>query len=312
MRRHAWIIVLLGVLAAGKASEPSATARGVFTLRIRSKFLEPGTVAGKKPLYLDRVSSERKGKLMARANAWYVPVKVEATRDLKSIQTSAFMHDPRLPEWDLWRHRHGYTLGMGRKYTWNSLNDRPVAMDLADAKFYDAYLIALYRHWIRQALKEQLGTGDKLSAPPTPQGETKVPLTLQYDETGLAEPVSGSFRIHAWHIPIDVGFTLLPNRATHPADWWFEVRKDAFFNYDKDAWRARHAYRKTKDGYQWEKDFPGAEALTVKDGERLDALLERGLAYWSDAALHIGLFELDQELKTASAAFQGKHRPSAR
>jgi len=306
MRRHAWTIAVLMVLAAGKSSQPAVSERGEFFLRIQARFLEPGTSTSTAPLYLTNLQTPDPKTITARAYAWFTPVEVEATRDLASIRTRAFLHDTRLPEWDLWRHRHGYTLGMARQYRWNTLKDKVLPLKIEDAKFYDSYLIAVYRLWTRRALKRR----SAMVLQPEPEGISRVPIILQYDETGLTESVSGSFRIHAWHLPVDVGFTLVPSSSTHPADWWFRVHRDAFLKYDRDAWRARHAYEKTKTGYRWDSDFPGGNQLADADGKRLDLLMERGLAYWADASLHIGLFELDQQLKEAAARFRRRRYPS--
>lgn len=310
MRRHAWLFVLAALVAVGKAIESPPNARGTFDLRIRGQFLEPGPAPARAPLTLSDFRRDPSGGVTATAAAWFAPAEVAASPDLSRLDTRPRMHDDRLPAWDLWRHRHGYTLGPARRAAWNGLGDEPDWMSPADAEFYDAYLIALYRLWTRRALRERLAGAEEPPPEPAPAGEAVVSIPMQYDETGLAEPVSASFLIHQWNLPVQVGFSLIPSTATHPAEWWFDLRTEPFVRYDKDAWRRRHGYRKTLFGYRWDADFPGGKHLGTDDGERLDALMERGVAFWANAALQRGLFELDQQLKTSSEAFRRSRYPS--
>jgi hypothetical protein len=309
VRRHAWLLVLAAVVGLGKASENPRSERGDFELPIRARFLEPGRSTGMNPIYV-RFSNRSPESVSGRAYAWFAPVEFEASADLARLKTTPVIHDKRLPAWDLWRHRHGYTYGIAREPVWNTLGDEPRLMNPADADFYDAYLVALYRMWLRRELKTRILSAQPPPEPPPAQSQSLVSIPLQYDETGLAEPVSGSFLMHQWHVPVRVGFTLMPSSSTHPADWWFEVRGDAFVRYDEDEWRRRHGYRKTLFGYRWDSDFPGGQSLTPEDGRRLDLLMERGIQFWAEAALNMGLFELDRQLKDASRIFAARRYPS--
>lgn len=69
-------------------------------------------------------------------------------------------------------------------------------------------------------------------------------------------------------------------------------------------WRRRHGYRKTFiGGYEWEPGFPDTTPLTEKEGQLLDALMEKTVEGWVDSAMAQVVYDLNRKVGEAVRNF---------
>lgn len=292
------LVLVLCSLAQAQAAQKD------FDMRFNAPFLEAGlngqAPAGDEPMRHGAIewTSATEGRMPV--SLWYKKgvVGFETTPDRKTL--TALRVELGHNGMDVWRRRHAYLKIPGQGYVWDSLADVRPVMDSASGEAYDACLLGVWTLWARRelpgllaaqgALQETLGFDD------SGYGELKKKMTVRYDRNGLVGTASGEFYLRLWGVPVHVAFTIKGHRPTHENPWLIDLAKGIEVSYRRDEWRKRHGYAR---GGAWDADFTEPKPDIAQAGPLLDALLDKDAQYWSEAAVHIILNGLHEQLAEA-------------
>lgn len=189
----------------------------------------------------------------------------------------------------LWRWRHGYYRS-GDDWFWLSLGDEANPMEKADGLFFDLYLESLLGLWDKKG-----------GAPRSAEG---LVGEFGFDKASGGAP--GARRVtcvfDAWGSTVVVRFNAEkgPDGVLRPAG---RVR----WTYTRSPWRETRGYqRKPLGGYRFDAQYP--RHWGAAEGRRLDALMDRGIEYWSEVAMTASLERLAAggRAESRTAGFSGK------
>lgn len=93
-------------------------------------------------------------------------------------------------------------------------------------------------------------------------------------EVELSVPGPARYELSLWGARLEVSLKLVAGKR----DWLFDLAEPACWDLDHDEWSRRHLYE------------PG--------DTRLDDLMKRCAAYWSEATAHLLLLDLDGKVRS--------------
>lgn len=125
---------------------------------------------------------------------------------------------PGQDPWNVWRHRHGYTL-TGSGYRWNTLADHPEPLDEAAGASYDAVLSMAWLHWAARP------AGADVPGP----GRVEVELSV---------PGPAVYSLSLWGAALEVRLDIVKGKG----DWAYDLGSAPRWTLDEAEWRRRHLH----------------------------------------------------------------------
>lgn len=125
---------------------------------------------------------------------------------------------PGQDPWNVWRHRHGYTM-TGAGYRWNSLGDRPEPLPPGAGAHYDAALRAAWAHW----------AGRPAGAEPPAPGRVELDLSV---------PGPVVYALNLWGAALEVRLNVVEGKG----DWVYDLAAAPSVTLDEAEWRRRHLH----------------------------------------------------------------------
>ncbi len=297
--------MVLGVGIHHKNKLPPGAVAAEVDFNIQPSFLEPGRLPRGRvdePVEVKRPDDGGDGSVQVRL--WQATAVVSYQRDpqghLTQLVVVPLSADATSDGWNVWRHRHGYVFVRGQGYFWNTLGDYRYPIRDEQGARYDAFLKAVWSYWTVVGLETQRLKGAPRDAAPTGQPYRRV-VRVALRDGKLARPASVDFQINPWHVPLRVQLDVQSSTSSAILEMVDGFR----WKYDMDDWRRRHGYRKTFFfGYEWLEGFPAPFPMNNGTGRELDHLLDRTMAFWSEAIAAQVVTELDWKI-AASAASPG-------
>lgn len=278
----------------------SIPPRTEFVVELFAPFLEPGPAPTfRYPVALTNIERHRSGGA-ADVHVWHAGSRVrfetDASGALGTLDIQPRSKDAKSDVWNVWRHRHGYGFVVGAGYFWNTLGDVRLPIDRAAGLRFDAFLKRVWGYWTVRALEGSVNLPLDSTLPRREPHRVSVRLPLT--ERGLARPVPAGFQINPWGVPVKIGFELHTSTVAAARGRLVSVKGPARWTYDRHEWRGRHGYERTLfRGYQWRNGFPADVPLSDEDGRALDALLDRGLAFWVEATVELFIADLNHRIR---------------
>ena len=125
---------------------------------------------------------------------------------------------PGQDPWNVWRHRHGYTLTPAG-YRWNTLADHPEALAPGVGERCDAALRDVWAHWAARP------TGADVPGPGRVEVELAVPGPVVYS-------------LSLWGAALEVRLDVVKGRG----DWAYDLGSAPRWTLDEAEWRRRHLH----------------------------------------------------------------------
>jgi hypothetical protein len=246
---------------------------------------------------------------LVHARLWGLTSVVGFISEDKKTFTDLSFNDLRLggsPRfWESWRHRHGFMFVPEKGYFWSSLEDQKEKLEGADGEFYDRYLKAVWTFWTIKKLPRHLVSPAENELENSASENSPSPIIkevrLTYDSQGLRKPLSIPLQINIWDQPVFIRFEVNPSTAPVTSITETNLRCRYSWTYNREDLRRLHGYTKNFWGYSWDKDFPKDVPISPDTGLKLDAWLDRAVAFWVDATAAQIMAELNLEIQTALA-----------
>ncbi|MBI3298948.1 MAG: hypothetical protein HYZ75_12330 [Elusimicrobia bacterium] len=256
---------------------PAVAAERKVSVGFTAAFLEPNRGATPPPEAVVESLSEG----MATVRLWGLRGEVlfstTAQRGIVRLETQPTPPQGRENPWNGWRHRHGYKYEPARGYSWSNIDDQRTPMSEALGRFYDAHLKDVWKRWARAALTDAL-TRPAALKDAAPAARLAIPLAVPWNGEKPSGTVPVEYGLRLWGAALAVRFRVGPAKS---GPWLADAAGPVDWTLDQGEWRRRHGY--------------GPEH---PDRARLDELMSRCGAYWTEVTTHLILRDLDAQLRS--------------